>query len=373
MTLDAKFVSDLTRITEENAAGPMRRKGGLRIRRFLPYSEPESTLFPQQQKAVDFLLDVAPIMEKYHSGGTAAAADSDALDDDHGAHHVTKRGGVRNVDMRSIMSVTNERNVSKLNDKYTFLVEGPDAVPARKTSYPQHAPLDDMCGACGTARINHEREGRMYCPKCGTGGRYMDTGMDSFPFGTEVESYGFSYERDSHLNDWFIDLQCIGRNDTRPEIIDAMHAILKKEHKSPASVTPKDTRTMIHTLFKSGVITDPKEKKRCLENHIPISFRVRGVEPPKMTTEQRDRFEAVWRRVQKVFESSRDCENGGINFMPYAIAIYNIYLLLEMDEFLEWVPLPENLTKRKEHMQTWKNICEKANLQYYELSTVVRG
>jgi hypothetical protein len=118
----------------------------------------------------------------------------------------------------------------------------------------------DMCANHSTpvAMRVMERAGRMTCPVCHRSQRFSDTGLNGFPYGTNIESTAFSYLRANHLTEWMDRLQSLQRNVASDADVEHLRQVLVRRHVNLRNVTMKETRAAIHdnTLHKGARVVD---------------------------------------------------------------------------------------------------------------------
>jgi hypothetical protein len=211
----------------------------------------------------------------------------------------------------------------------------------------------DICNRCMLPKRVIDSEGAIVCPQCGITMPYLDTGISSFPYGTDVESAPFAYKRSNHFNEWLAQFQAKERTEIPDEHIGMVKDTFRRTRRATDSTL---TRRAVRTVLKKLKMTGYYE-------HVPqIIHRLTGISPPELSPKQEERLRLMFKRVQQPFKNV--CPPDRRNFLSYSYVLFKFCELLGYDELLKCFPLLKSREKLHHQDVIWRGICSELGWEF---------
>jgi Poxvirus Late Transcription Factor VLTF3 like len=189
-------------------------------------------------------------------------------------------------------------------------------------------------------------EGFSVCMSCGISKHTIEQSGDlSFK---ELQDYDyrpqFTYEKESHLQDWLRRFQAREETDIPQDVLDGVILEAKKE------------RVQLHNLTEDKVKRYLKKLKlnTYYEHVIAIINRINGRPPFHLTQEVQDKIRTMFQQIQPLFEKHKP--PGRKNFMSYSYVLCKFFLILNLPEFAVYFPLLKSPDKLRAQDEIFKKI-----------------
>ncbi len=221
------------------------------------------------------------------------------------------------------------------------------------------------CNWCGNENrvINHDTS-YIQCNACGAKERFNDSGINSFPFGTDCDtSAQGGYQRRSHLGGIF-----------KKNLFGSKQPINeKREAKVVGFITKK--KLDVNTLNIENMDTI----YRCLGMEpsffegMNILCKLRGVRHPGQDKERLKMLEHCFLVTEKTFISSRDIVETDRNNFTYYPTIRLTAIMLGYDDIVPLFPPLITFGKREKASVLLKLIWEKNQWEFFDTDVTIRN
>ncbi|NBU34290.1 hypothetical protein EB118_07005 [bacterium] len=208
-----------------------------------------------------------------------------------------------------------------------------------------HTNQSQLCPECN-GHFDVE-DGFLVCYQCGT----CDNGFvhaEELSF-KEMRDYEyrpqFTYDKQSHLDDWLRRFQSKENRAIPQEILDKVVGEARKERLSDLTVLTEDR--VKRYLKKLGL-------NEYYDNVIGIINRINGRPPFKLTPEIEQKIKTMFQQIQKPYEKYKP--PGRKNFLSYSYVIHKIFQILGLHEFAKYFPLLKSMDKLRQQDDIFKKI-----------------
>ena len=283
-----------------------------------------------EQEQVDYLLDVANILEKYGN--------------DNIENVKTENTGK----LKEFVKVTGNQNKGMLYKHYMAKVE--------------NTPIDDIvqinsytCDICNVEKLALGNDSHMICPNCGQSDIYFDSGTQGMSYEQEINSevnISFAYKRINHFNEWLAQFQAKESTHIPQNILDEVTKEFKKQRLGIKDITHSKVKTFLKKLGYNKFY-----------EHVPhITNLLNGIKPPSMPPALEEILRNMFRDIQISFERNKPKSRS--NFLSYSYCLYKFCELLNEDTYLVCFPLLKSREKLYQQDCIWKKICEDMNYEF---------
>ena len=291
-----------------------------------------------EKKAVEYLLDCAPILQEFYD--TSIRKES-----------YDKRFGTK------ILHGTRRKEIYI---KYIHEVEKYKGNKLEIHSDVRKRLLDtEPCKNCGKLDLQlNDARSEIVCVSCGLCERYIGDGVTYKDEHENFEKiFNYTYKRDNHFNEWLLQFQARETTTIPDDVIENLRSELKKQKiKTLSDITHTKIRTLLRKLRLNKYY-----------EHVPyITNILNGIHPPRMEQVTEDKLRKMFKDIQEPFD--RNCPKERKNFLSYSYVLYKFCELLGEDEFLECFPLLKSKEKLHHQDVIWKKICK--DLQWEFIPTV---
>jgi hypothetical protein len=284
-----------------------------------------------EQEQVEYLLDVANILEKYGNDNVVEADD-------------TNNTG----QLKDFVKVTGNQNKGMLYKHYMAKVE--------------NAPVDDiiqvnsyLCERCNIEKLSLGNDSHMICPQCGISDIYFDSGIQGMSYEQEVNSevnISFAYKRINHFNEWLAQFQAKESTHIPQAILDEVTKEFRKQRLDKKDITQSKVKSFLKKLGYNKYY-----------EHVPhITNLLNGKKPPSMHPALEEILRNMFRDIQVSFEKNKPKNRS--NFLSYSYCLYKFCELLNEDEYLVCFPLLKSREKLYQQDCIWKKICLDMNYEF---------
>lgn len=208
---------------------------------------------------------------------------------------------------------------------------------------------DNFCENCQCFRVLKSNEAVMACPQCGSEiSVIMESDKPSLK-DPPPETRHYEYKRYNHFCDWLAKIQGKESSDVPDEVIADVEAEIKKERIKDKTELTEDT---IRRYLKKY----PHKKYDKYYNHITqILFKVNGVPPLSLTSEQEKQYKMMFLMIQEPYERHRPESRS--NFSSYSYILYKFSQLLGYKYVCDSLRLLKSREKIYQLDAIWKKIC----------------
>lgn len=286
-----------------------------------------------QEEEVDYLLDVASILEQYNDEYVKSSKSKETED----------LGNLQNF-----VQITGNVNKGSLFKEYLQKVD--------------NVPIDDIqqinnykCSKCNMEKLSLVNDSYMICPGCGQSDIYFDSGTQGMSYDQEVNSevnISFAYKRINHFNEWLAQFQAKESTHIPSIVIERLLAEFKKQRLSSKDVTQKKVKMYLKKL----------NFNKFYENAPHITNLLNGIKPPSMPAELEEKLRNMFRDIQASFEKNKPKNRS--NFLSYSYCLYKFCELLSEDSYLPCFPLLKSREKLYQQDLIWKMICKDLNYEF---------
>jgi len=207
----------------------------------------------------------------------------------------------------------------------------------------------NICVHCKNGElIPHDEEGILICNNynCGKFITYIvDNNKPSNKEPPNEVSYT-AYIRLNHFKEILSQFQAKETTQIPEEVIDAIRNRIKKERITDMSKL--NYNKMREILRKLGL-------NKYFE-HIQYINSIFGIKPPIMSEELHETLCVLFIEIQKPWATH--CPANRTNFFNYTYTLYQLCLLLDQTQYLQYIPLLKDRDKQLEQDMIWKKVCE---------------
>lgn len=331
-----------------------------------------------QSELIEYLLDIAPMLQKHGKEVCGAVGDCVEIDKDTVEVHTNIRGKkAHNMTMKQYMvhcpktestgsnpepEQSHITNKGELFKKFVYASKWHEdsQMELQKKKHENTTSVDAdpnlVCAECKVNKIVCPSEATTVCPSCGVSQNYQEFDLGAIPHDEAPFVADYSYKRENHLTELLN--QFTGRSLRVPEdVISKLKQEMKKHKIQPASIDSKVVRQHLKRL---------KLSKYYDQAHI-ISQALGGKKVPDIPANVQAKIRVMFMSIQKPFETAKEKvagAKGRRNMLHYGFCIGKMFQLLGLDELAECVPTLKSREKLMLAEQVWKHICEELRWQY---------
>lgn len=200
------------------------------------------------------------------------------------------------------------------------------------------------CAECNEYFI--ELNGFSVCMSCGLSKNTVEqSGGLSFK---ELQDYDyrpqFTYEKESHLQDWLRRFQAKEETDIPQEVLDGVIFEASKERVPLQNLTEDRVKRYLKKL----------KMNTYYEHVIAIINRINGRKPFRLTPEVEEKIRAMFHQIQPLFEKHKPVSRK--NFLSYSYCLNKFFLILNLPEFSKYFPLLKSPDKLRAQDEIFKKI-----------------
>jgi len=214
----------------------------------------------------------------------------------------------------------------------------------------------NICGYCRNGElIPHDEEGILICNNynCGKFITYIvDNNKPSNKDPPNEVSYT-AYIRLNHFKEILSQFQAKETTQIPEEVIEAIRNRIKKERITDMSKL--NYNNMREILRKLGL-------NKYFE-HIQYINSMFGIKPPIMSEELHETLCVLFIEIQKPWATH--CPANRTNFFNYTYTLYQLCLLLDQTQYLQFIPLLKDRDKQLEQDMIWKKVCEQLDWCFF--------
>jgi len=214
----------------------------------------------------------------------------------------------------------------------------------------------NICGYCKNGElIPHDEEGILICNNynCGKFITYIvDNNKPSNKEPPNEVSYT-AYIRLNHFKEILSQFQAKETTQIPDEVIEAIRNRIKKERITDMSKL--NYNKMREILRKLGL-------NKYFE-HIQYINSMFGIKPPIMSEELHETLCVLFIEIQKPWATH--CPANRTNFFNYTYTLYQLCLLLDQTQYLQFIPLLKDRDKQLEQDMIWKKVCEQLDWCFF--------
>ena len=213
-----------------------------------------------------------------------------------------------------------------------------------------------ICSYCKNGElIPHDEEGILICNNynCGKFITYIvDNNKPSNKDPPNEVSYT-AYIRLNHFKEILSQFQAKETTQIPDEVIEAIRNRIKKERITDLSKL--NYNKMREILRKLGL-------NKYFE-HIQYINSMFGIKPPIMSEELHETLCVLFIEIQKPWATH--CPANRTNFFNYTYTLYQLCLLLDQTQYLQFIPLLKDRDKQLEQDMIWKKVCEQLDWCFF--------
>lgn len=236
----------------------------------------------------------------------------------------------------------NDINVKKneLRDKYLTKFD-----PSYHYQRRIYDPECFICSEC-TERMDNQG-GFLVCMNCGMCNQTIEhSGELSYK---EMQDYDyrpqFTYEKETHLDDWLRRLQAKENRCIPQEILDKVILEANKERiKDLNSLTEKQVKKYLKKL----------DLNEYYDNVIIIINRINKRPPVTLTQELEDKIKSMFRQIQEPFVKHKPKDRR--NFLSYSYTLHKFFQILGLPEFCKYFQLLKSADKLRIQDEIFKKV-----------------
>jgi len=214
----------------------------------------------------------------------------------------------------------------------------------------------NICSYCKNGElIPHDEEGILICNNhtCGKFITYIvDNNKPSNKDPPNEVSYT-AYIRLNHFKEILSQFQAKETTQIPDEVIEAIRNRIKKERITDMSKL--NYNKMREILRKLGL-------NKYFE-HIQYINSMFGIKPPIMSEELHETLCVLFIEIQKPWATH--CPANRTNFFNYTYTLYQLCLLLDQTQYLQFIPLLKDRDKQLEQDMIWKKVCEQLDWCFF--------
>jgi hypothetical protein len=190
-------------------------------------------------------------------------------------------------------------------------------------------------------------EGFLVCHSCGMCYNYLENSNDiSFK---EMQDYDyrpqFTYEKQSHLEDWLRRFQSKENRSIPQMILDKVILEAKKERMTDLNML---TEEKVKRYLKKLSLNE------YYDNVIGIINRINGRPPFTLTSEIEGKIKHMFQQIQQPFEKYKPPSRR--NFLSYSYCLHKFFQILGLHEFAKYFPLLKSADKLRQQDDIFKKI-----------------
>jgi len=214
-----------------------------------------------------------------------------------------------------------------------------------KDEAPRHDTMADRCVECnGSDLVLDEVESTQTCRTCATSVPVLLHGRNQVPYADKYETISESgYSRITHFNEMLSQLQAKGRSEVPDEVIERVRDEFVRSRTRVSDIDTDRVRKMLKKI----------KQTRYYEQVAAIAYRISGIRPPMLTSEQEDRLRSQFLDVLEAYE---DCpisiKGNRINFISYSHLFHKLGLHNKIEELVTYFRVVKSPVKFRQHEET---------------------
>lgn len=157
----------------------------------------------------------------------------------------------------------------------------------------------------------------------------------------------FTYQKETHLDDWLKRFQAKENKDIPNEIIDK---VILEAHKQRITDLSTLTEIQVKRYLKKLKLND------YYDNVINIINRINKRPPFLLTTEVETKIKEMFKQIQEPFQKYKDPSRK--NMLSYSYLLHHFFLILGLPEFSKYFFLLKSPDKLRQQDQTFKKIID---------------
>ncbi len=220
-----------------------------------------------------------------------------------------------------------------------------------------------ICSMCETENVYNQTTGYYVCVKCGNSTLILMNNNKPNYKDSVIDTSSFTYKRINHLNEILSQIQGNESTIISKEIYTKILNEISKSKKISQNLellTPKIMRNILRKL----------ELNTCYEHIQYIINKINKVPPPKFSRASEDKIRSMFREIQEPYERCKPKLRK--NFLNYSYVIHKCCELLELDDFLPYLPLLKSPEKLQLQDKIWKEICKELRWQFIPSSQKIK-
>jgi hypothetical protein len=271
-----------------------------------------------------YILDTCEILDKYLK---LDCQENDLLSDE-----------INNVD-----NLLNKINLEKrlLEESYYIQID-PDYKPNRNLNKINST----FCENCND--LLHIEHGSAVCYNCGSCFECLHLPDDlSYKEQQEMDyRHQFTYEKESHLDDWIKRFQAKENKEISQEILDK---VILEAHKSKIYDLNKLEEKHVKAFLKKLKLND------YYDNIIAIINRINKRPPFVLTPQIENKIKEMFRKMQEPFNKFKGTRK---NMLSYGYLLNKFFLILDLPEFAKYIKLLKSPEKLRQQDEIFKKIVD---------------
>lgn len=212
---------------------------------------------------------------------------------------------------------------------------------------------DNLCPVCHCQRDLIIDNGLCICKNCNLVQEVRIESNISNYKDNVIEKPIYPYKRINHLIEWLNRIQGKETANIPPEIYEKVLIEIRKTRETDIkNITIKDIRKILKTLRLSGYY----------EHASLILSKLTGINPPTLKQETEDRIKKEFKRIEDSFNRNKPA--GRTNFPSYSYILNKLFQIMNLNELLDYVPLPKSRDKIIIQDEVWKMICKDLGFEF---------
>lgn len=246
-----------------------------------------------------------------------------------------------------------------LNKDNYSVVESNSDPTAQKTQFMQQS----LCQWCGnTDRVINHDTSYIQCNTCGVKERFCDSGINSFPFGTDYDASTQGYQRKSHLSGIFRKQLTGSKTPVDEKQMNKLRKYIAQHKLDIAQLNIDDIKTILEYNDMSDMV----------ESSVNILCSLKGVTHPGHDPERLHMLEHCFLKAEETFVNYARGKVGRNNFTYYP-TIRLLAILLGYDDIVSLFPPLKTPEKRAKASELLKIIWEKNGWEFFGTDVTVRN
>jgi hypothetical protein len=243
-------------------------------------------------------------------------------------------------------------------DNYSMVVSNNDPA-AQKTQLMQQS----LCQWCGnTDRVINHDTSYIQCNVCGVKERFCDSGINSFPFGTDYDASTQGYQRKSHLGGIFRKQLTGSQTPLDEHQMEKLKKYIKDQNLEISHLNLEDIKTILECNGLSDMV----------ESSVNILCTLKGVTHPGHDPERLHMLEHCFLKAEETFVNYARNIVGRNNFTYYP-TIRLLAILLGYDDIVSLFPPLKTPEKRAKASELLKIIWEKNGWEFFGTDVTTRS
>lgn len=243
-------------------------------------------------------------------------------------------------------------------DNFSMVTSNNDPT-AQKTLLMQQS----LCQWCGnTDRVINHDTSYIQCNVCGVKERFCDSGINSFPFGTDYDASTQGYQRKSHLGGIFRKQLTGSQTPLDEQQMDKLKKYIQEHKLDISHLNIEDIKTILEYNGMSDMV----------DSSVNILCTLKGVTHPGHDPERLHMLEHCFLKAEETFVNYARGVVGRNNFTYYP-TIRLLAILLGYDDIVSLFPPLKTPEKRAKASELLKIIWEKNGWEFFGTDVTVRS